>query len=631
MAKKTLARLRKGILLTFLIGLVAGASLLLYLLQTMPAIDNLQSYLPNETTLIFSADGKVLARLHEEENRQVVPLSQISPSVRTLIVASEDPNFYRHHGLDFSGILRASIKNLMYGRVVEGGSTITQQLARNVFLNRHKTIARKLSEALLALQIERRYTKEEILELYLNHVYFGHNSYGIESAANLYYGKRAADLNLAEAALVVGLVSGPELYSPYRNFEGAKQRQLGVLRKALEQNLISEPQAKQATAFALALTPKNMQRLGGMAPYFISHVLQEVIDQFGQDVVYRGGLRVYTTLDSRKQAAAEDVIKRYAADGPKFNFSQAALLSIDPRTGFIEAMVGGIDFGASKYNRAVQSKRQPGSSFKPFVYTAAIEQGIYPGTVLMDTPTTFKVYPNKWNPKGTWSPHNFDRKFHGPVTMRQALERSLNIPSIRLLEQVGIDNAIDVARRMGITSHLEPGLALTLGVSDVSMLEMTSAYGVFANGGVRVEPAAITKIESRDGVTLYKNTIKEKRVIDSNVIAIMVDMMRGVITRGTGVRGQIGRPAAAKTGTTEEFRDAWFIGFVPQLVTGVWVGNDDNRSMRGVAEVAICPRIWHDYNLQALAGEPILDFPRPVGLPPETNPVSEEAQDVGIF
>jgi penicillin-binding protein 1A len=556
-----------------------------------------------------------LARLHQEENRQVVPLSKIAPALQSAVVATEDPNFYSHHGLDFSGIFRATVKNLAYGRVVEGGSTITQQLARNLFLNRRKSMLRKLAEAILALQIERRYTKEEILELYLNQVYFGHNAYGIESAANLYFGKSAADLTLAESAMMAGIIRGPELYSPYRNFKGAKLRQIYVLNKMLEFGLVNERDAKLAAIANLEFSPKNLRRYGEVAPYFISYVLQQLIDQYGEDMVYHGGLRVYTTLDTRMQSAAENVITKFVSqEGSKYNFSQAALVSIDPRTGDIKAMVGGADFYQSKFNRVTQAKRQPGSSFKPFVYTAAMEQGISPGTILMDTPTTFQVYPNQWNPHGTWQPKNFDKHFYGAVTVRQALERSLNIPAIKLLERVGISSAIDVAQRMGISSHLEPGLALSLGVSEVTLLELTSAYTPFANSGIRVEPTALLKIDNRDGVTVYKHTPEEKRAIDANIAAVMVDLMKGVIARGTGVRANIGRPAAAKTGTTENFRDAWFIGFVPQLVTGVWVGNDDNTSMKGVAEVAVCPRIWKEFNLQALAGEPALDFPKPEGL-----------------
>lgn len=611
--KNTFSRL---ILILFFVIMAGGAGLLLQILFLLPNVETLTTYAPSESTLIFSSDGKILARLHREENRQVVPLSKISPYLQKLVVGTEDARFYKHHGLDFFGIIRAAVKNVVYGRIVEGGSTITQQLARNLFLTQKRTVFRKLAEMILALQIERRYTKEEILELYLNQVYFGHNAYGIESAASLYFGKPAEELDLAESALLVGLIRAPEIYSPYHNFKGAKMQQIYVLNKALEQNIIDERDAKLAAIESLEFTPKNLKRHGEIASYFISHVLSELLEKYGDEMVYHGGLRVYTTLDSSMQSAAENIITTYASsEGKRYKFSQAALVSIDPRTGHIKAMVGGVDFKESKFNRATQAKRPPGSAFKPFVYAAAMEQGLSPGAIIIDELTTFEVFPDeKWNPDGTWTPQNFDKKFRGPVTVRTALEKSLNVPSIKLLERVGINSAINAARRMGITSHLEPGLSLTLGSSEIPLLELTSAYGVFANSGIRVPPTSITKIENRQGLTLYKYDIQETKALDPNITAVMVDLMKGVLTNGTGVRGRISRPAAAKTGTTQEFRDAWFIGFVPQLVTGVWVGNDDNQSMDGVAEVGVCPRIWKAYNESALANEPVLDFPKPEGL-----------------
>jgi penicillin-binding protein 1A len=615
MAKKNKLNWPKILLVIFLVLLAALAGVSLQIVRQLPNIDVLNTYIPSESTLLYSADGKVLARFHKEENRQVMPLSLISRYFPLAVVATEDPRFFQHRGLDFYGIIRAGIKNLAYGRIVEGGSTITQQLSRNLFLTRRKSYIRKIAEALLSLQIERRYTKEEILEMYLNQVYLGHNSYGIESAANLYFGRTAAGLTLGEAAMLAGIIRGPELYSPYRNFQTAKRRQLFVLNKMLEQGLISEDEAKLAAIEELEFFPENLKRHGEIAPYFISYVSQQLIEKYGEDELYHGGLKVYTTLDTTMQQAAESVINQYVAEeGGKYHFSQAALVSLDPRDGFIKAMVGGADFRQSQYNRAVQAQRQPGSSFKPFIYTAALEKGLRPGKVIIDEEVTFKVWPNQWNPEGEWTPQNFDKKFHGPVTMRYALEKSLNIPSVKLLQEAGLKETIGVARKMGIKSHLEPGLALALGASEVNLLELTGAYGVLANNGVRLEPTAITRIESRDGAVLYEYRPKPTKVLDENIVAIMVDMMKGVLTRGTGVRGRLQRPAAAKTGTSQEFRDAWFIGFVPQLVTGVWVGNDDNKSMQGVAEVATCPRIWKSFNELVLANYEVLDFPPPQGL-----------------
>lgn len=617
----------KIMLIGSLLFLAAAAGLVLLIAFQLPPIDKMDSYLPSESTILYSADGKILARLHEEENRRVIPLSRISPDLIKAAVAVEDPNFYSHRGFDLSGTVRAGIKDLLYGRIVAGGSTITQQLARNLFLTQKKTVTRKLGEILLAIQIERRYTKEEIMELYLNQVYFGHNAYGVESAAHLYFGKSAEKLDLAEAALVIGLIRGPELYSPYRDFNRAKQRQVFVLNRLLEQDFIDERSARLAAIETLEFAPRNLRRLGDIGQYFVNYVVQQLLDQFGEEQVYHGGLKVYTTIDPLKQAAADEIISRYVTEeGPKFNFSQAALVSIDPRNGHIEALVGGADFSVSQFNRAVQARRQPGSAFKPFVYTIAMAQGITPWTTIQDEPTDFRVFPSSWNPLGIWSPKNFDQKFHGPVTVRTALENSLNIPSIKLLEKVGIQPVIDLARQLGINSPLQPGLALALGASEVTPLEITSAYGAFANHGIWVEPTAITKVQNRDGVVLFKSELAERPVIDPQVAATMIDLMRGVLTRGTGYRGRLDRPAAAKTGTTEHFRDAWIIGFVPQLVTGVWVGNDNNAPMKGVAEVSICPRIWKDYNQAVLATEQIISFPQPP-TPPAPPAVEETAEE----
>ena len=324
-------------------------------------------------------------------------------------------------------------------------------------------------------------------------------------------------------------------------------------------------------------------------------------------------------MDQNKQRVADEVVKKFLQEeGETYNFSQAALVSLDPRTGYIRAMVGGASFEASEFNRAWQSKRQPGSSFKPYVYTAAMEVGVSPGFILEDSPATYEVPADEWNPEGKWEPKNFDEKYRGKVTVRQALERSLNIPSVRLCDKIGVGNVIDVAKRMGIKSPLKRALGITLGISEVTLLEMTSAYGVFANGGIRVEPTAIIKIEGPRGQLIYRHTIIEKKAITKNIAAVMVDMMQGVLLRGTGVRGNIDRPAGAKTGTTEEFKDAWFLGYVPQLVTGVWVGNDNNEPMEGVTEVAVSPRMWKAYMSSVLIDETIIDFPKPEGLVEET-------------
>lgn len=604
------------LVLIVVLGLIAFISgLVLQIIIQLPDVEILNYYLPSEATVIYSSDDKVLARLHKEENRRVITLSKISKNLQQAIVAIEDERFYSHHGIDFIGISRAFFENILHGRINQGGSTITQQLARNLFLTRRKTLVRKLAEVILALQIEKKFTKPEILEFYLNQIYFGHNAYGVESACQIYFNKHADEINLAEATLLAGIIKGPEIFSPYKNPHLSIMRQKIVLHKLYTLNLITREDLKKAQKNIIKLHPENVKRYGQIAPYFVSFIMNELTKNFGDKTVYEGGLKVYTTLDTEMQEAAEETVDKFLKEeGEKYRFSQTALLAIDPRNGHIKAMVGGADYFESQFNRAVQAKRQPGSSFKPFIYVTALEQKVSPGTIFADRATTFQVFPSRWNPDGNWKPKNFDRKFRGNVTMREALENSLNIPSIKLLQKVGIYNSIKMARRLGIKSHLEPALSLVLGACEVSLLEITSAYGVFANNGTKVEPCWITKILGRDNKVLYEHKKKEEKVLDENTAALMVDIMKGVIRRGTGVRGKIDREAAAKTGTTEEFKDAWFIGFVPQLVTGVWVGNDDNTSMKGIAEVAVCPRIFKSFMLKALKNEPVISFPRPGGV-----------------
>jgi penicillin-binding protein 1A len=379
--------------------------------------------------------------------------------------------------------------------------------------------------------------------------------------------------------------------------------------------MINDKEKRAAEIEPVTLSMNKLNKYKFTAPYFTTFVINQLVNKYGRDIVYKGGLRVYTTLSIPLQKAADGSVNKFITnEGNRFNFSQGAMVAIDPVSGKILAMVGGYNFDKSEYNRATQAKRSPGSSFKPFIYTAAMEKDISPGDVISDSPVAFDVFPDKEHPDGKWRPFNFDRKFRGPVTVRYALENSLNIPSIKIIQIVGPENAAAVAKKMGITSPLTPTLSLALGTSDVSLLEMTSAYGVFAAGGMRSEPYAIEKVVDRDGKVIEEAEIKTSQVLEANVNSVMVDMMRGVITSGTGRRAGIGRPAAAKTGTSERFRDAWFIGYVPQLVAGVWVGNDNNSTMRGVAEVSVCPRIWKDFMAQVLVNTPPQDFPRPEGL-----------------
>lgn len=567
---------------------------------------------PFESTIVYASDGSVLATIHAGEKRITVPLSKISPYLIKAVIASEDQDFFNHKGISIKAMVRAGIANLFHGRIVQGGSTLTQQLARSLFLSTKKTFNRKISEAYYAVELEKNYTKEEILEMYLNQVYWGHNTYGAAAASQLYFGKDPEKLTLSEAALLSGVLGAPELYSPYKNFALAAKKRDTVIDKMQKLGMISAETARKTMAEKITLSMGKVNKYKYNAPYFTSSVINQLSEKYGRDTVFKGGLRIYTTLSMPVQKAAEEAVNLFITkEGPKFRFSQAALTAIDPNSGYVLAMVGGADFDKSEYNRAVQAKRSPGSSFKPFIYAAAMETGISPGDVILDSPTAFEVYATAQNPDGKWRPKNFDKRFRGPVTVQQALAFSLNIPAIKLLEEVGIENAVNLAHRMGITSALTPALSLVLGTSDVSLFEMTSAFGVFAAGGERAEPMSVLKVTDKDGKVLEENKPKRSQVLDPDVANIMVMMMKDVIGYGTGHAARLTRPAAAKTGTSNDFKDAWFVGFVPQMVAGVWVGNDNNTPMKGVAEVSICPRIWKSFMVNALKDIPAKGFPKP--------------------
>ncbi len=554
----------------------------------------------------------MLGTIHAGEKRITVPSSQISPYLIKAVIASEDNDFFTHRGISIKSIARAALANLSRGRVVQGGSTISQQLARTLFLSTERTVRRKINEMYYALELERRYTKEEILEMYLNQVYWGHNTYGADAAAQMYFGKHASDLTLSESAMMAGLLGAPEIYSPYKNFALAAARRDSVVDKMLRLGMINKKQAETAKSEKLTITMEKINKYKFNAPYFTNFIINQLVQKYGRDIVYKGGLRVYTTLLMPVQKNAEESISKFVAEeGKKYNFSQAALVAIDPVSGQVLAMVGGADFDGSEFNRAVQAKRSPGSSFKPFIYAAAMEKRMSPGDIIKDEPVTFDVFPTADQPDGKWRPRNFDRKFRGKVTLQYALEHSLNIPAIKLLQKVGIQDAINMARRMGIVSDLSPTLSLALGTSDVSLLEMTSAFGVLATGGEKAETLSILKVTNKNGKILEENKPSTTRVMDRDTAAMTVLMMKGVIASGTGVRANIGRSAAAKTGTSDNFKDAWFIGFVPQITAGVWVGNDNNASMKGVAEVGVCPRIWKDFMGKTLAGIPEQELPQP--------------------
>jgi penicillin-binding protein 1A len=511
---------------------------------------------------------------------------------------------------------RAFFKNIEAGRIVQGGSTITQQVAKTLYLSPEKSYLRKIKEALLAYKIDRYLTKEEILSLYLNHIYLGHGTYGVEAAAQAYFGKSSSALTLPEAALLAGLPKAPSNYSPYLNPQRAYQRQAYVLGRMLEDGYISPAQKERAIATKLhfrSIKPKDK-----IAPYFIENIRRYIQEKYGSDVLYKEGLEVFTTLDIKMQTAARDAVERGLKElEERSDFEkglvQGALYAMDPKTGAIRAMVGGRDFQRSEFNRATQSRRQPGSAFKPLIYTAAFDKGMTPSSIIVDSPI---VYPDPSQPDGVWAPKNFDEKFQGPTTLHHGLIHSRNIVTIKILEAIGVDYASAYAANLGITSPLARNLTLALGSSGVTLQELVRAYGVMANAGKRAAPFFIKKIVDRTGQVFEETQPKIEQVIDPRIAFMTSYVMQDVVESGTGQRvKRLGRPVAGKTGTTNDTRDAWFMGFTPSLVAGVWVGFDQERPL-GKHEVggrAAAP-IWLYFAEKALQGTPAEVFPVPEGI-----------------
>jgi penicillin-binding protein 1A len=587
-------------------------------LEDLPRLRQLPIFQPGEPSLLYDDEGVPFSAV-VPEYRVFVPLSNIPMTMRQAIIAAEDARFYRHGAVDLRGIARATIKNLMAAQIKEGGSTITQQLAKTLFLSHARTIERKMRELELAWEIEQRYTKDQILEMYLNSIYFGHGAYGVEAAARTYFGKGVAELSLPEAALLAGLPRAPGRYSPLIDARRAKSRRQYVLDRMVATGVLKKRQAQRAARSPITVHPFFSSR--GSAPWFVDYVRQQLDSRLGAVLVRQGGLRIYTTLNLRMQRAAVSAMRRGIAAVAGRNVQQAdgreaavegALIALDAETGEIKAMVGGADYGRSQYNRAVQARRQPGSAFKPFVYAAAFERGLTPATVIDDAPIEFRIERN--GRVETWSPENVDRQYRGPVTLRTALEQSINVPTIRLIQQVGVDPVIDLARRLGMTSELRREYALALGVSEVSLLELASAYQPFANRGVLSLPTAVRKVVGPGDVVLEEHLPAQQQVLSEGVAFLVTSMMEGVVERGTGkAAGRVGRPAAAKTGTSQAAEDLWFIGYTPSLLAAVWLGYDQRRSL-GSHETAgkLAAPVWVEFMKQSLHERPVEAF-----LPPE--------------
>ncbi|WP_348252068.1 penicillin-binding protein 1A [Trichocoleus desertorum] len=570
--------------------------------RNLPDVRVLRSYVPTETTHVYDIKGKLLSSIHGEANREVVPLDKISPDLKRAVIAIEDSHFYSHHGINPVGVTRAFMANLEQGRTVEGGSTVTMQLVKNLFLSPKRAFSRKVAEGVLALRLEQILTKNQILEMYLNQVYWGHNTYGIETASASYFGKHASELNLAESAMMAGLIQAPENYSPFVSYKLAKQRQLTVLRRMRELQWITPQEEVAARKQPLKLGQITSFQASNM-PYVTEAVVQELTKRFGRDAVLKGGMRVQTTIDTKLQRIAEDTVSRghyrlsYMAD-------QMALVAVDPRTHFVKAMVGGVDYKQSQYNRAVQALRQPGSAFKPFVYYAALASGKYGAdSIVYDSPVS---YPDGYE---YYSPQNYDGTFAGAMSLRRALEMSRNIPAVKLGQEIGLNKVIEICRTLGIKSPMEPVISLPLGAVDLTPLEMAGSYATFANNGWHSETTFIAQVTDSSGNLLLDNTPKPQLVLDPWASASLNSVLQGVIERGTATSARLDRPAAGKTGTTSSERDIWFVGYVPQLSVAVWVGNDNYAPLGyGATGGTLVAPIWRDFMEQALRGVPAQSF-----------------------
>jgi penicillin-binding protein 1A len=585
--------------------------------RNLPDVRILRSYVPTETSHIYDIKGKLLLSLHDEANREVVPLYQISDSLKLAVLAIEDSHFYQHHGVNPSAIVRAMLANWEEGSTVEGASTLTMQLVKNLFLSPKQAVSRKAAEAVLAIRLEQILEKNELFELYLNQVYWGHNLYGAETAARSYFRKSAKDLTLGEAAMMAGLIQAPEEFSPFLSLKTAKDRQATVLDRMEQLQWITP-----AEAIAAKQQPIELGKITSFPtsklPYVTDAVIQELSDRFGRDAVLKGGMRVQTTVDTKLQDIAQKTVKewhdRLWGSGVYYDYDlgQMALVAVDPRTHFVKAMVGGIDWEKSEYNRATQARRQPGSSFKPFVYYAAFASGEYnPDSVVSDAPVG---YPDG---DGYYYPQNYGGGFSGSVSIRRALEVSLNIPAVKLGQEVGLNKVIEVCRILGVKSPIDPVISLPLGSVDLTPLEMAGAFATFANNGWHSDTTFIAQVTDSSGNVILDNTPKPRLVLDPWATASLNSTLEGVISRGTATSAGIGRPAAGKTGTTSSERDVWFVGYTPQLSTSIWIGHDDYSPLAyGTTGGLFAAPIWRDFMLQALDGQPVINFRSPSEFDP---------------
>ena len=590
--------------IVFALGvMLAGMIALKLYLMSLPPIKNLNTLKPNIVTTFCASDGEVI-KTFAAYTYSNVELKEVPENLVKALIATEDKNFYKHPGYDMLGLARSMVANILAGHVVQGASTITQQLSRILFLSNEKTFTRKIKELQVAAQIEKTISKDKILEMYLNNVYLGSGAYGVKGAAKIYFNKNLNQLTLPEMALIAGLPQAPSVYSPYNNKKLAEQRRNQVLLRMYKMRYIDKKTYEEAKKAPIVLSSMPIMYATNKAPYFCDYVMKDLQKLgFSEDEIVNGGFRVITTLNYKAQVTAnEAIIKNLNAWGLNRDKNQAAVFSFSPIDGRILVYAGGKDYTKSQYDRVTQSARPSGSAFKPFIYTAAIEKGFSPNDMIDDLP--FKA--------GDWTPKNYGNKYRGPIPMYTALMVSSNVCTARLMEMVGVRPVIQLARVMGITTPIPYDYTISLGSNSVKLFEMTRAYGVFANGGYKVEPYAIERVESSRGTILYEaKKARTSKVLNINTAATMTAIMKTVITNGTGRAANIGKPAAGKTGTTDDSRDAYFIGFTPDVVTGVWVGNDDNSQMGGVTGGTIPAKIWKD--VMTVATEPYgnVDFEYP--------------------
>lgn len=645
--RKTKQLIIIAIFLVIAIGLGSAIGAITWMIQESPDISDYGNWKTSESTMVYTANGELLTKLYRE-NRVYVPLEKIPKDIQNAVISIEDIRFREHYGIDLKGILRAIWVDLKHMAKVEGASTITQQLAKNVLLTHEKLFSRKLQEMYIALQFERMYTKNEILEFYLNEIFLGYNAYGVQSAANYYFNKDTEDLTLAESALIAALIKAPNYYSPYNNKEAAKQRRNLVLEKMAEHDYISDSELKQAQQEPIKLESPTEDNKD-TAPYFVRHVRKKLIDKFGSKRVYTGGLKVQTTLSPTMQDKAEQTVTKAIENreiptldkevGRGEKQPQLALVTINSNNGHIKTMIGGRN--NDKFNRVTQAHRQPGSAFKPFVYTAAIQQGMSPGSIVDDT---LKEYKTKIDGKEKWVPSNYNDKYLGPTTLRLGLAKSINVMAVKLLDKVGIDDTIKLAQNLGIESLIsaDENLALSLGglTKGVTPLEMTKSYSAFANQGIKIEPIAITKVHDSKGNLIWDNeaekTAQKELALDRSTSYLVTDMLQSAVARGplvwgTGWRAKLNRPMAGKTGTTSNYTDAWFVGYTPNLVTSVWIGEDQptkmeypkvddsgkvqqNEEGEVVTEIISsgeAAKLWGDYMKQVVKNREIQNFKQP--------------------